>query len=100
MFHHCHGNRHVLALFNCQTKQINAVIVNPAAKKMDQNPDLSLLKKQFWDTVLEFEQEEPYEGWEVVNQWTTNDFTLGLKQLEKLFAEYKTKTKTATLMVL
>ena len=100
MFHHCHGNRHILALFNCQTKQINAVIVNPAGKKMDQNPDLSLLKKQFWDTVLEFEQEEAYEGWEVVNQWTTNDFTLGLKQLEKLFVEYKTKTKTATLMVL
>jgi len=89
-----------MALFNCQTKQINCVIVNPHGLKLQQNPDLALLKKHFWDTVLDNGVEDEYQGWEVVNQWTTNDLSLGHKQMEKALQEYKSKVKTATLIVL
>lgn len=74
--------------------------MNPHGLKLQQNSDLSLLKKHFWETVLENEMEDQCQGWEVVNEWTANDLSLGLKQMEKVLHEYKSKIKTATLVVL
>lgn len=38
--------------------------------------------------------------WEIQNQTTFNDLSLGLKLIDKLFLDYKSKNKSATIVVL
>ena len=100
LIHHNHGSRHVLGLFQCNSKVCQIVVVNRAAPKVQQNNELVGLRNIFAQILEELEQQIEMSDWEITSQTTVNDLGYGLKLVDKLFLDYKSKCKSATIVVL
>jgi len=47
------------------------------------------LKAIFNQTLEELEKEMEFSDWEITSQQSTNDLSIGLKYIDKLFLDYK-----------
>eukprot|EP00347_Sterkiella_histriomuscorum_P016015 403354822 len=96
------NNRHFWGLFIEQTKEIQFFVVNPVANA--KNPALQgqlNYKSLFSNTLQEAGFSTEYINWEISNnQNTYNELNLCLKAIDQKLIDYKSKVKSATVVVL
>ena len=76
------------------------MIVNRTAPKLQQNNDLVGLRNIFSSVLEELDAQVEMSDWEISSQTTVNDLANGLKIIDKLFLDYKSKNKAATIVIL
>lgn len=101
LLHSFQGSRHFFTLFNFMTEQIIICVINPAVSKKLENPnELSAARNCFKTHLEELEAENEYAGWEIVTHIQFNELRDGLVYLDKQLAEYKTKNRNSTIILL
>lgn len=74
--------------------------MNPAGPKKLENGELSNYRNILRQVLQELELDTEFIDWEVIHSLETKELRVACQYLDRLFLDFKQRTKTATLVLL